>query len=319
MISQIHTVSLGKIDFDDERFRLSFHREYPLLKESIKKLGVINPPILLHLPSGGYAIVSGYGRLSVSKGLRKSELDCQVVCEGDFDDESGLFLVNLYENLTGRGLNLVEQSIALNILREYFSDRKIVKVFLPMLGYNASSVLLERILSFQQLPLGGRIMLVEESLNPSIVSGLSALSREEQKGILEIIAQTRMTMSVQKEFVEGIIALAKRKKESVGSILEGEGVGSIMHNKKLSPSEKAAEIRKHFKRHLYPRFSEAEERFRSIVTESGLAGTCGISPPPSFEGKSYKFEITATTPDQLRQKLHKLDEKIDAIRDIFEL
>ena len=61
-------VDLKSIDPDDATFRLSYGFDLEPLKESIRRIGLINPPLLRKRPDGRYQIVSGYRRIRALRG-----------------------------------------------------------------------------------------------------------------------------------------------------------------------------------------------------------------------------------------------------------
>lgn len=317
MNCHIKKIPIEQIDFLDDTFRISFNRDYSKLRTSIEEMNIINTPIIREINEDRYIIVSGYGRLKILKEL-EMEAYCRVI-DGDDIDETTLFLTNFYENVTERGFNLIEQSIALNKLRKYFTDDVVLAEALPLFGYHPSKTLFDRIISYIQLPEKGQLMIVEETLNPAIVPKLLIFTPDEINTILEIFEHTKMTFSMEKEFVEGVYEISKRTDKSIKEILENAEIKETIQNEKLQPYEKCTIIRNFIKKNLFPQFTHAEEQYNHIIKESGIMGKCKITPPPYFEGKTFKFGFTADSPTELQQKLLSLQNKIDKIKEIFEI
>ncbi len=107
-------VDLKSIDPDDATFRLSYGFDLEPLKESIRRIGLINPPLLRKRPDGRYQIVSGYRRFSASRELGIYSMHCRMV-PPETSDEACL-LLSLYDNSAHREFNPIEKSLALNRL-----------------------------------------------------------------------------------------------------------------------------------------------------------------------------------------------------------
>lgn len=321
MIGKILKISINRINFQDDTFHISFNQNYSLLRDSIKKIGLVNPPILYEEGSDNYIIVSGLGRLSALKEIGIDNVESQIIpnCDIGKNFESELFQLNFFGNLLGRGFNIIEQSIALNKLMKYFSQDEIINQFLPLLNHNPSKAIFEKIIEYQNLPHSAKIMLIEGDLNTNIISGLIKLSKDEVEDFIKIFSRTKMTISVQKEFFDGIEEISKRKDIRVQEILKSNEISVILKDEKLLPIEKCERIRIYIKRNVYPQFSKTEEDFNRVIKESNLPGDIKITHSPFFEGKSFKFEISAENSNELQKRVKQLQDNINKIKSIFEM
>lgn len=318
MHGKLTSIDIDLIDFTNSKFFISYKRTYHNLKDTIKKAGILTPPFVFY-SNRKYIIITGIGRLQSVKELGFKNVDCFVIDDNDGLEEKDIFLINFFENIFTRGLNLIEQSIALNKLQKYYSEEEIIKEFLPLMGYKPAPNLYHRILKFESLTEKAKQLLADEILNTNIVSEILQLTKADQEFLTDIIVRTKMTNSVQKEFVEGIFEIAERKECDVSEMLHSKEIIEALNDEEKSPQEKCSEIRKFIKTALFPNLSETEEKYDRLIKESGITASCKVIPPQYFEGDTFKFEITAKTETDLRRKSETLIQKIDKIKDIFEI
>ena len=124
-------IYLNQLDVKDKTFLLSYGYDIQPLKESIGRVGLINPPIVRKKSDDAYQIVCGYKRALALKQLGVSSLQCAVLPDQRTDDEC--LLLNIYDNVSHRELNPIEKSIAINKLKTYYTEEDIVHNFLPAL------------------------------------------------------------------------------------------------------------------------------------------------------------------------------------------
>ena len=94
-------------------YTMSYGFNLDLLCESIRKVGLINPPLLARNQEGSFDVVSGYRRILALKALGKRKvfcLDVTVVLPSTLKR----FLAAFYEKLATRKFNDTEKAFILN-------------------------------------------------------------------------------------------------------------------------------------------------------------------------------------------------------------
>ena len=102
----ITNIPLKKINIRDNTFRISYPSADEMLLASIKKVGIIQPVVLLEGPP--FVVVTGFGRLEAAKKLGLKEVPAITV---KLSEKEGL-LFAIHDNLH-RGLNIIEKAHAL--------------------------------------------------------------------------------------------------------------------------------------------------------------------------------------------------------------
>ncbi len=134
-------IDLKNIDRNDTLFLLSYGYNLGPLKDSINRIGVINPPLVRQKSDTTYQIICGYKRVHALSELGAASTHCTIVSPATGDEES--FLLSFYDTVSHRELNPIEKSMAITGLLNYFSEEKVVSDFLPLLKLQPHSTQLE--------------------------------------------------------------------------------------------------------------------------------------------------------------------------------
>ncbi len=70
------TIYLNTIDLKDKTFLLSYGYDLSPLKQSIKQVGLLNPPVVRKKSEGTHQIICGYKRVRALKELGISSFPC---------------------------------------------------------------------------------------------------------------------------------------------------------------------------------------------------------------------------------------------------
>ncbi|MDX1779667.1 MAG: ParB N-terminal domain-containing protein, partial [Thermodesulfobacteriota bacterium] len=135
------TIQLTEIDRNDTAFLLSYGYDLNLLKQSLERAGLINPPVVRKKPGGGFQIICGYKRIEALAELQAPSFPCRIVPAGTGDEDC--LLLNLYDNISHRLFNPVEKSMTIQRLQTFYPEEKIITDFLPLLKVNPHKSQLE--------------------------------------------------------------------------------------------------------------------------------------------------------------------------------
>ena len=143
-------VALGDIDLfseDHDRYLFRYGRDSDLVMESIRKVGLINPVILMNRPDSdvAYSVICGYQRILACKKLGQVRYDAKVI--DGLNDEEVLLLV-LHDNLSSIGFNEIEKGIVLKkfLAIGYSYDRLIAEIA-PLLEIPPNKNIIDKYLS----------------------------------------------------------------------------------------------------------------------------------------------------------------------------
>ncbi len=302
-------VDLRSIDLTDTTFVISYGFSLSILRESIERVGVLNPPLVKRTIHGRYRVVCGYKRLMVCREMGTEELTCALL---DFNtDEREAFLMGLYDNLSHRDLNPIERSIAASKLQDYYPDRVIVEDFLPRLGLNPHLSVLQRVLPLSQLDGEMKDAIVEGRLDEGAALKLLDLSERDRRLVFRLVYDLRLSKNKQIEVIDSLRDITRRDDCSVSGILDSTGMKCILKDNDLNIPQKARRVRRFIRKLRYPAIVRAEEDFLEMTRTLNLGDGIRLAPPPSFEGDRYRIDFQFGTIDELERKL----KKIDSIKD----
>ena len=159
----VRSVALCRIDTADETFRITTNTDCSELVPSIKKIGLLHPPLLV--PKGqAYVIVFGFRRIAACQSMNTTSIPARID-DGDLPwiDYAQLAIA---DNTFQRQLNIVEQSRALALIRRFSENSTDWHEIAASTGLPSSQTAMDRLLPIVDMP---------ESLQLAIVNGSIAL------------------------------------------------------------------------------------------------------------------------------------------------
>ncbi len=302
-------IPLASIDLRDETFRISFGRPVEALRESIRAVGVLNPPVVRELDrKGRYQVVLGFQRVGACRALGQKEILCRVLVSGLKEQE--MLLMGVHDAVASRRLNPIEIARALERLGKFFTRGQLIEKYLPVLGLGASGEVYTRYVQLLRLSKSLRLAVAREELAMSVGGEFLRIAPAERRALFDLFQQLRLGVNLQKEFFSLCFESSRRDKISIMQLVQGSALRGILKNAKLSVPQKAALVRDYLKRLRYPRLSEKERQFQSVVKRLGLAPGTALHAPPYFEGTMYRMELRFETYAELRDRLAKLQESV---------
>lgn len=301
-------INLEEIDLEDRSFLFSFPRRDVFLLESIKNLGVLQPPIVALGQNNKLKIISGEGRIWACYHLNLYTIPC-IVLENLKPKE--MLLISLETNLF-REINLVEKAEFLKKALPYFEESETLtllsKLNLP-LNYNYINFLLK----INNLSIEFKKLLIKEQLNPCLVEFLEDLNEEEKKEFLEVLEKLRLTFSEQRFVTEKLLDYKKRVNlpsflpEELREILKEED----FNKRKKKFLEKLEEL-------YSPNFSEKKSLIKPWTEKLQKEGIL-IKFSPYFEKRDIEITFKFTTFEDYKNRLNFLQKNSETIKKILEI
>lgn len=279
-------IKLSAIDFDDLTFRLHQSIDVSSLIQSIRAVGMINPPHLQE-KGDGFRIVAGFKRLEALKALKIKECDALVF--DSRESELEIFLLAVRERLSNDRLDPIELSVFIQKLQDFFGvdKEKIIKTYLPLAGYGRNPRVYELYSRLHELSKAWQKLVREEQTPIDLVNEMLDRTEEERDAFLNLFLILRLGKNRQREFVLLFSDVARILQQSVGQLVSSAFVQEIINEEKLTPSQKADRLKQWLWRKRYPRYAEALEAFDALIKEQKLPDGLYIQPPPFFEGDRF--------------------------------
>ncbi|MFC1494600.1 ParB/RepB/Spo0J family partition protein [Thermodesulfobacteriota bacterium] len=282
-------ISMDKFKFNRGKFCMSFDFDIDPLRNSIKKVGVINKPKIISYDGGDIEIVAGYRRILALKELKINEVSCFNLSNSgktDFD----MLLMNIHDNLHTRKLNNIEKSMVLNRLINYSKDKQIGKEFISLFAINERE--LETLLKIDTLPEGLKYSIVRNSISLKALENIFSIDNEKERiTCLEWINKLKLNFNQQLQFIEYINDISRLNKTTIHRVLLDNDFKEMYDDKKKNTPQKARKLLHTLREKLFPNLTGYERIFARRVNKLQLPGNIKISHPRYFEAEGYKLEI----------------------------
>ena len=298
-------IYLKNIDRKDKTFLLSYGYDLNPLKQSIKQVGLLNPPILRKKSAAAYQIICGYRRIYVLRELGVSSLTSAIVPSKTTDREN--LLLSLYDNTSHREFNPIEKSMAIMKLQNYYPEEKIVHDFLPVLKLQPHITQLKAFRPLYRLEREIKDALLEEKISEHTAIQLSQMDRTSRRALGKFLIALRLSVSKQVEILEYASEIAIRENLPIEKLILTSEMRSILDNEKLNNPQKGEAIRKHLRERRYPQRTKKEREFTRNLKQLKLHPCINLKPPPFFEGNHYHLSLHFKDLEELKKRSQELE------------
>ena len=289
-------IGIDAIDSRDHPFSMTFHPNLEGLMRSIGHVGLLQPIIVrekVREKSQGtrYEVMSGFKRLTVCKQLGLKEIEAFSFRKSQLGDLDG-FQMALHENLTTRGLNLIEKSMVLHKLIHQFglSRDSIVRDYMLMLGLQPNPIILEKISQLAELDVRIKRYIVEKEVSLGNATQFLEFAPEDQAEIGKLVSELKLGENTLKEVLTLLREISLRDAVTVKDLIQGE-IEGIVSNITISKVQKTNRVRRRLREMRYPKLTELENAFREKRKGLRLSPGISLQPPPYFEGDQLKVEF----------------------------
>ena len=301
-------VEIETIDLEDKFFTATYPLEYRRLKESIARVGLIQPLIVRKQEEAEkYQVVCGLRRALACRELDFKRIEALVYPEAELSGQDG-FLLGLFENLAHRDLNDIEKSMVLSKLHYQFGldQSRIIEDYLPLLGLEAGETVFRQYLPLIELDEEIKEHIVRKRLPVRASSRLLALSPDDRRTSFRLISRLNLGVNLIVEFLTCLEETSQRDEIPVGELLDDREIEAVLGNKEFTRSRKIELIRKILRGKRYPQLTGLEAQVEEKLRQLHLPPELKLSPPPYFEGDELKVEFGFRDPKELKRMADRL-------------
>lgn len=307
---QTRHVRFNQIDFNDNSFILAPPGEEIIpekLKESIKRTGILHPPIVREKREECFQIVTGRKRLLAVKESGRACCDC-LVMTASTTVLDGLAIA-FEEMLLKKKINPVEQAIFFGKVLQETDDNEAAERFLPPLGFPPRPHLIKRFIALLDLEEPLLVAVHKGRLDEKVALELGKLNFGDRMALFEVITLLHLSVGNQKKLTISSRELAVRANSSIRQLLSDPEAEAILNHPEANLPQKAANLMAWINKKRFPRLTEAEQEFRRFTGKLQLPKGVSLSHSPSFE----KDELTLSITVQDQVKLQDLWPKVEEI------
>lgn len=301
----VERMRIEGLALETDRFSSSYPPEHPPLRESLDRVGMLQP-LLVTERGGRLVVILGHRRLRAAREAGMETAPCRVL-ENPPPDEAALFRLNLEDNLASRPLNLLERSrAAVRLERDPSLAPRLRSRYLERLGVPGSRRLRGAFLEMDRFEDGVKRFLLERNLSDRTACLLAGLSPEARALAVRRARRFRLTASQVREMI--LFASETAARESVGfpRVLEEAASGLPAREE-----EGGDRVRDRFLDRLramrMPGYTSARARVEAVLSRvEGVPGV-RVAPPPFLEGDTFSARIEFRDPGTLAEAARALE------------
>jgi ParB family chromosome partitioning protein len=311
---EISSIPLSEVSLENQPFRITTDKDLSDITRSIKRVGLINPPVVISNGLSELVIVCGRRRIKAAMALGWEHIPARVLPK----ETNGLFcaLLSISENITERSLNQLEISRAVSILMDHEPSREKSGALAQSLGLPHTTSIVNKIRPLCRLPEPLQGGIVSGSLSLPTALMLSKFPEDIALLVGEFIIKLRLSLHKQREMIGLLEEIVINEDTSYRDILDAEQISGIMEDPDLDMPRKAGMIRSYIKKRRFPNLSEAQDTFEHLKGSLKIGDNASLNPPPGFESNRYTFSFTFSSISELKNQaeiLNRLSENDDLV------
>ncbi len=304
---QLRTLAINDIDSQDETYLLQPIpcQEPPhTLIASIRRVGILHPPLVDEAEPGRYRIMAGRNRILAAHKLHLSACACRVVPSSSSPLER--FTLLLEEKITSTPPTVVEQAIFLKKVSSWIDIDEAARRFLPLLGLEAHPSQAQKLIRLNNLEEVILEAIHQGSLDSKVAWELEKLSFTDRMALFEIMMTLKLSVGNQKKITLISRELAVRAKTTIAAFLASEECLAILNSSAINPPQKTAHFMSWLQKKQFPRLAEAEQEFKDFCRSLSLPPGATVQHSPSFEKDEISLTLTFKNREALVNELPKL-------------
>lgn len=286
------TIPLEHIDLNDLRFCLlpiPPTQASAQLRDSISRVGILHPPLLLRQSAEQLVVVSGRQRLLAAASLHQNSCFCRVLAENTPPVE--VFALLLEESLFTSAFTIAEQAIFLQKVGRWLNKEESAHRFLAAMGISPHGSQVERLLRLADLEEIILASLHQGELDSKVAYELQRLNFHNRMALFEIITTLRLSVSNQKKLLIICRELAVRQGVEIAEFIAADDIQAILNQPGNLP-QISHQLFNHLNELRFPRATTAEEEFTDYVRRLPLPPASTVSHSPYFEKDEVTLNLT---------------------------
>ncbi|MDI6688113.1 MAG: ParB/RepB/Spo0J family partition protein, partial [Desulfobacterales bacterium] len=301
---KIKTVPVSCIDLEDNTYRITTKTKIDALINSINKVGLINPPLLIAKGST-FTVICGFCRIEACRYLGLAAIEAKILDS----DTSRLRCakIAIADNTMQRQLNLIEKSKALSLLSIFYKDSISLSKAALELGLPENPDLIKKIKNISCLPSSVQDRILSNTIPLSIAVELGMLEQDAAVLLATLFHEFKLSLNKQKEIITLIKEIAFLENISIMEALNKCDFPDILNREDIDRTQKTQRIRACLKQRRFPEITKAEREFENNVKELKLGSGIKLIQPAYFEGQTYMLNLRFNTIKELQERVVKLN------------
>jgi ParB family chromosome partitioning protein len=298
---------LSLIDSKDDSFRITTQINVDHLMDSIHHVGMLNLPLLVEKETG-YKIVCGFRRIEACRRLNWANMEVRILESDTKQLECITYAIT--DNSLQRPLNLIEQSISINLLYPFFKDVSVLGKELSAMGLPDNPSIVKKIKELCHLPESVQNGILSNTISLAMALELGRLHQDVGEGFAKLFETLQLSLNKQKEILTLVKEVSLREDIPILKVITTDRVQKILSNEDLDRNQKIRKIRLYLKQRRFPVITAAENEFENQLKKLKLGSGTKLIPPDNFEDSTYILKLFFKNLTQLKDRQANIDELI---------
>lgn len=308
------TVRLSCINSEDHTCQISTDTHLDSLTRSIRNVGLIQPPLLIHSESDtphpkSFIIVCGFRRIASYRDIGIPDIEAKIL----EPDTTGLDCIKfaITDNALQRPLNLIEMSRAFHKLSEFFKNghHDLYKVAAP-LGLPENPSVIKKIKKLCLLPQIIQNGILSNTISLPVALEMGKLEPDEGIEFARLFENLKLSLNKQREIITLIREITFREDMSILQVFQEPSFQDILSNKESDRNQKTRALRFYLKQRRFPSITYAEQTYEKHLKSLNIGNSAKLIPPNNFEGTTYALNLRFQNLEELEAHRATLDKMI---------
>lgn len=296
-------IPLADIRPGDDCFRITEARDRSELRESIARVGLLNP-VLVRCGNPA-TLLSGHRRAAACAQLGWTHIPARILSAETSDYACACRAVG--ENSLERPLTLLETARALVLLDRCHPGGAAPPADAAALGLPAAPVLCERLKGLVRLPADVQAGIAEGAIAFPTACELGMLDAEQATAVAELLRRLGAGLNKQREVLQLVLEIARRDGIPPREVAADPLLHAAMDAAGSDPNRVTQAVRRFLRRRRFPTIDAAERNFERLRRDLSLGDGLRIEPPRDFEGTQFHLGFSFETLDELGTLRDRLD------------
>ena len=309
MISETQSVSIDAIDMGGDALRITTRRDIDNLAASIRRLGLINAPLLKEA-AAGYRVISGFRRIEACRRLQMPSVPARMV--GADTSRRTCVELAVADNALQRPLNELELARCFRLLQSFYPSLQALTRAGRRLGLPQGTAYVRKLLALAEMGDDIQQAVGRGDISLSMVAALQKCTPPDASAVCALFVRLKPSLNKQREIYQLCREIALRDQMSISELLQEPGLKSILAATDVDANRKTALLRQALKKRRMPSLSRAREQFEREVKTLDLGKGLSLVPPAGFEGRTYRLNAAFGTLEDLRRHLDTLRKLVES-------
>jgi len=295
------TMGLDRIDLDDRTYLVPCYDDLQPLTQSIRTVGIINPPVVQERPDRRFQPVLGRRRLKAASQARIDSVEVKALALDV--PESEAYALAFWDNVAQRPLDKAATAYVVMRLLQLFPRDVAARQFFPALGIPAMGPKIDRLQAIGSLEKNVLERLALGRINEKTAALLALMKPEERQRLVKLAQDLGLNVNKTEEALTALFDVSAHTGREIEALLDEEQARRILENRELPVPEKAAQFRALLQEWKFPEIAEREAEFRRRFSSLADRSHVSIRPSPGFENERCSIQVDVDSWEQAEKIL----------------